>query len=114
MPSNAAKHDTPLSQLMLERSQDKYRLVHLAMRWAQEIKVRDQSSEPTQEILSRALKEILNGDVALEAIEKLPPPVKVEPKPLDIVKPIDGELEADEKPEKAEKSSKAEKDGKGK
>ena len=111
MPSNAVKNDTPLSQLMLERSQDKYRLVHLAMRWAQEIKVRDQSTDPTQEILSKALKEILNGEVSLEAIEKLPPPVKVEPKPLDIVKPIDGDLDGDEK---AEKSSKGEKEGKGK
>lgn len=111
MPSNAAKNDLPLSQLMLERSHDKYRLVHLAMRWAQEIKVRDQSTDPTQEIVSRALKEILNGDVTLEAIEKLPPPVKVEPKPLEIVKPIDGDLDAEEKPAK---SAKAEKEGKGK
>jgi DNA-directed RNA polymerase subunit K/omega len=106
MPSNAAKNDIPLSQLMLERSHDKYRLVHLAMRWAQEIKVRDQSSDPTQEIVSRALKEILTGQVSLEDIEKLPPPVKVEPKPLEITKPIEGDLEDDEKPEKPAKEKK--------
>ncbi len=110
MPSNAAKNDAPLSQLMLERSHDKYRLVHLAMRWAQEIKVRDQSTEPTQEIVSKALKEILNGEVTLESIEKLPPPVKVEPKLLEAVKPIEGDLDADEKPEKPSKAAKESKE----
>lgn len=80
------KVEPSLNQLILDRSKDKYRLVQLALRWAQEIKQRDQLNEPPQEVLQRAVKEILAGQVEIETIEKLPPLPKMEAKPLDILK----------------------------
>ena len=75
------KADLPVSQLLLDCTKDKYRLVGLATRWAYEIKQRDQSAEPPQELINTAVKEILTGQVSMEEIEKLPPLVKVEKKP---------------------------------
>jgi len=105
-PDAAPKEDIPLTQLILDRSKDKYRLVALALRWAQEIKQKEQAPEPPQEILSRALKQILDGDVSLEEIEKLPPlPKPAEPKaPALVLKPLPEKDEPEEKPEKSKKS----------
>lgn len=79
--------DVPLSQLLLTVRHEKYRLIALATRWAQEIKHRDQSPLPPQELLAQSLREILGKKVALEDIEKLPPPPKAERKDLDITLP---------------------------
>ena len=78
--------DAPLSQLLLTVRHDKYRLIALATRWAQEIKHRDQSPLPPQELLAQSLREILGKKVSLEDIEKLPPP-KTERKDLDAALP---------------------------
>lgn len=78
------KADLPLSQLLLDCQKDKYHLVGWAIRWAHEVKKRDQSVEPAPEILNKALKEILAEQVSVQDIEKLPPIPKVEKKPLDL------------------------------
>jgi DNA-directed RNA polymerase subunit K/omega len=112
MPAHEPKPEVSLPQLLLERSRDKYRLVPLAMRWALEVKRRDQNAAPIQDVMNQALHEILSGKVSLEEIEKLPPPVKMEePKPVvEEIKPAPEEPEEDEtgggkksKGEKAEK-----------
>ena len=91
--------NTPLPQLLLDCTKDKYRLVTLATRWAQEVKQRDQVSGTAQELINMALKEILTGQVTPETIEKLPPIVKVDKKLVDIPakaeKPLD--LDKEEK-----------------
>jgi len=80
--------DAPLSQLLQVVTHDKYRVISLATRWAQEIKQRDQATTlPPQELLAQSLREILGKKVTLEEIEKLPPPPKVEKKDLDIALP---------------------------
>lgn len=94
--NNHHKADLPLSQLLLDCQRDKYRLVTLALRWAQEIKQRDQSSETPQQLINKALKEILSGQVELEAIEKLPPLPKPEKKPLEPLKISDEKKEPKE------------------
>lgn len=78
------KADLPLSQLLLDIKQGKYKLVAQAVRWAYEVKKRDQSTEPAIEILNKALKEILAEQVSIEDIEKLPPIPKEVKKPVDI------------------------------
>jgi DNA-directed RNA polymerase subunit K/omega len=75
------KADLPLSQLLLDVRQGKYKLVGQAVRWAYEVKKRDQSTEPAIEILNKALKEILAEQVSIEDIEKLPPVPKETKKP---------------------------------
>jgi hypothetical protein len=80
--------DAPLSQLLQVVTHDKYRVISLATRWAQEIKQRDQATAlPPQELLAQSLREILGKKVSLEEIEKLPPPPKPEKKDLDIALP---------------------------
>jgi DNA-directed RNA polymerase subunit K/omega len=80
-----AKASQPLSKLLLDCLKDKYRLVPLAIRWAVEVKKRDQDKQLVPEtpgdIMNRALKEILSGQVALDDLEKLPPLPKPEKKP---------------------------------
>ncbi|HMU75241.1 MAG TPA: hypothetical protein PLM37_10425 [Elusimicrobiota bacterium] len=83
----AVNPDAPLSQLLLDCTKEKYRLVSLATRWAQEVKVRDQSTLQPQELLDVALREIMLKKVTLEAIEKLPPPPKVEKKDIEFTLP---------------------------
>lgn len=84
MPVNI---DAPLSQLLLTVNHDKYRMISLVTRWAKEIKTRDQSNLPPQEILAQSLREILGKKVTLEEIEKLPPPPKSEKKDLEFTFP---------------------------
>lgn len=91
------KADLPLSQLLLDCPKDKYRLVGLAIRWAHEVKKRDQSTEPAPELLNRALKEILAEQVSLDEIEKLPPVPKLERKPLDLAAAAKARMEGAEK-----------------
>ena len=62
-----------MEELILNYSKDRYKLTTLALRWAQEIRVRDNLNDPPQQILSQALKEILTGKVKLSEIEKLKP-----------------------------------------
>ncbi|TXH29109.1 MAG: hypothetical protein E6Q99_01385, partial [Elusimicrobia bacterium] len=59
--------DAPLSQLLQVVTHDKYRVISLATRWAQEIKQRDQATTlPPQELLAQSLREILGKKVTLE------------------------------------------------
>lgn len=96
--------EAPLSQLLLTITHDKYRMVSLVTRWAKEIKHRDQSALQPQELLAQSLREILGKKVTLDAIEKLPPPPKVEKKDLEFTfptislkdNPADEKDEADE------------------
>lgn len=78
------KADLPLSQLLLDIKQGKYKLVGQAVRWAYEVKKRDQSTEPAIEILNKALREILIETVSIEDIEKLPPIPKEVKKTVDL------------------------------
>jgi DNA-directed RNA polymerase subunit K/omega len=87
VPEETLHLDGPLSQLLLSVTHDKYRMISLATRWAQEIRVRDQSILPPQELLAQSLREILGKKVTLEAIEKLPPPPKAEKKDPEFTLP---------------------------
>ncbi len=96
--------EAPLSQLLLTITHDKYRMISLVTRWAKEIKHRDQSNLQPQDLLAQSLREILGKKVTLDAIEKLPPPPKVEKKDLEFTfptislkdNPADEKDEADE------------------
>jgi hypothetical protein len=96
--------DAPLSQLLLTITHDKYRMISLVTRWAKEIKHRDQSTLQPQELLAQSLREILGNKVSLDAIEKLPPPPKVEKKDLEFTFPTISlkDPPADEKEETSE------------
>ncbi|HOW28140.1 MAG TPA: hypothetical protein PK876_06535 [Elusimicrobiota bacterium] len=104
-----SKENWSLTQLMLDVGQDKYRLIKTALRWAQEIKKRDQSTEPVPVLINMALKEILAGGVSLEEIEKLPPVPKSDGKPLELnLKAL--EVEDEKEKEKGKEKAKAKDD----
>jgi DNA-directed RNA polymerase subunit K/omega len=90
-----------LENRLLDVSAEKYRMVGLAIRWAHEVKRREQDPGPLQNFVDKALEEILGGKVSMDEIEKLPPPPKPEKKPLatEILKPV-AEEKADGKEEK--------------
>lgn len=80
MPKNQAAHvevEKPVEGLVLECTKDKYKLSFLALRWAKELKQKENLTEPVQLIIPRALREILTGKVSMKEIEKLPPPARV-------------------------------------
>lgn len=58
--------------MILNHARDKYKLVKCAVRWACEIKQNENLPDPVSTLVSRALREILSGQVGVEEIEKLP------------------------------------------
>ena len=71
--------DIPLAGMMLGHKEHRYKISYAALRWAKEIKQKENLPDPIPAILPRALKEILTGQVTLKEIEKLPMMVKVAP-----------------------------------
>jgi DNA-directed RNA polymerase subunit K/omega len=108
-----ANPDAPLSQLILDCKQDKYRMVSLATRWAIEVQKREENGgvQP-EELVSMALKEILSGKISMEEVEALPPAPKLVRKAEAAVPVISEELMKRIAEEDAlqEKQAKAKKD----
>lgn len=73
--------DLPMEALFLQCREDKYKLAYAAIRWAKEIKQKENLPEVIQALVPRSLREILQGKVTLKEIEKLPMAVKVAPPP---------------------------------
>jgi DNA-directed RNA polymerase subunit K/omega len=105
--------NTSLRDLMLDCGKDKYRMVSLATRWAVEIQKREsQTGYSPDDLVNMSLKEILTGQVTLDAIEKLPPAPKLEKK-LEVAAPVISEELAKriaEEDARAEKLAKEKKD----
>lgn len=60
-----------LDALIMDKAREKYKLVGLALRWAQEIKVKNNLPDPIQTLLPRAVEELLDGTVSRETVEEL-------------------------------------------
>ena len=54
------------------QEKDKYKLVRTVVRWAGEIKQKENLPDPISGLVSRALREILSGNISIEDVEKLP------------------------------------------
>ena len=72
-PVKEKKPEGPLEQLILDTPLNRYQLVTLAIRWAEEIRSRQNAPKYTNEVVEMALQEILSGKVSIDDIEKLPP-----------------------------------------
>jgi len=68
----ASKNGKDLEAMILDHARDKYKLIKTAIRWALEIKQKENLPDPISSIVHRALEEILTGEVPIEKIEKLP------------------------------------------
>ncbi len=64
--------DLPMEALILQCREEKYKLAYVAIRWAKEIKQKESLPDPIQALVPRALREILQGKIEIEDIEKLP------------------------------------------
>jgi hypothetical protein len=69
---NEPKAELSIEAMILECSKDKYKLPYSAIRWAKEIKKKENSTEPMPALVIRALREILTGKENMKDIEKLP------------------------------------------
>lgn len=70
--TDKSKADFPIDGLLLECNKDRYKLSYSAIRWAKEIKQKENLPESIPFLMSRALREILGGKVSIKEIEKLP------------------------------------------
>ncbi len=104
--ADKSKADMPIEGLILECTKDKYRLSYAAVRWAREIKQKENLPDPLPVILQRALRELLTGQVSIKDIEKLPMIAKIVAPPPPSIPTITlnpSAVEADEKEEAASK-----------
>ena len=76
-----AKADMPIDALLLECNTDRYKLAYAAIRWAKELKTKENLPDPVPVLVQRAIREILTGKVDIEEIGKLPVIVRVAPPP---------------------------------
>lgn len=74
----------PIFALLLECNTDRYKLAYAAIRWAKEIKQKENLPDPVPVLVQRALREILSGKVEIEDIGKLPVLVRVAPPPAPV------------------------------
>jgi len=70
-----------LEAMLLDCQKDRYKLTFAAIRWAKEIKLKENLPDSIPVLAQRALREILTGKVMIKDIEKLPLFVKVAPPP---------------------------------
>jgi DNA-directed RNA polymerase subunit K/omega len=73
--------DLPIHALLLECNTDRYKLAYAAIRWAKEIKKKENLPESVPVLVQRAIREILTGKVDIEDIGKLPVLARVAPPP---------------------------------
>ena len=76
-----SKADLPLEALLLGCNKDRYKLAYAAIRWAKEIKQKENLPEAVPIVVLRALREILTGKVEIEDIGRLPVLARVAPPP---------------------------------
>jgi hypothetical protein len=96
-----SKADLPVGALMLECVKDRYKLPYAALRWAKEIKQKENLPDAIPVILPRAIRDILIGKVSIKEVEKLPFIFKVPsaPAPVQPTLTLNVAPEADEKKE---------------
>jgi len=66
------KEEKDLESMILDYGKDKYKLVKTGVRWACEIKQKENLPDPISTLIPRAVQEILSGAVSIDEIEKLP------------------------------------------
>ncbi len=106
----AAKAELPVEALMLECVKDRYKVSYAALRWAKEIKKKENLADSIPLLIPRAMRELLTGKVTIKEIEKLPmlaqvpmpPPPPVPAPPTITLKPDEGEEDEPKSKSKSE------------
>jgi DNA-directed RNA polymerase subunit K/omega len=106
--TNNVNPEMPIEGMLLECVKDKYKLSYAAIRWAKEIKMKENLPEAIPLLVPRALREILTGKVSYKEIEKLSVVIKVAPPPQPTTPTI--KLNVDESDADLEKPTKSKKE----
>ena len=69
--------DLPLEALVMQFKEDRYKLSYAALRWAKEIKQKENLPDAIPALLPRAIREIVTGKVSIKDVEKLPMAIKI-------------------------------------
>ncbi len=77
--------EKPLDAYIMECYKDRYKIPFAALRWAKEIKQKENLPDPLPSLVLRALKEILTGQATVAQVEKLPWAIKIAPQPIPMV-----------------------------
>lgn len=99
--ADKSKADLPVEALMLECVKDRYKISYAALRWAKELKKKENLADSIPLLVPRAMRELLTGKVSIKEIEKLPmlaqvpvaPPPAPPAAPTITLKPSEGEEE---------------------
>lgn len=70
--ADKSKADLPIEALMLECTKDRYKVSYAALRWAKEIKQKENLPDSIPLLMPRAMRDVLTGKVTIKEIEKLP------------------------------------------
>ena len=65
------KEGMALNELLLDHAPHKYTLISYALRWPKELKKKQDAPKTTQELLNKALHDILTDKVSYKEIDKL-------------------------------------------
>jgi DNA-directed RNA polymerase subunit K/omega len=101
--------ESTVEALMLGANNNRYKLSYAAIRWAKEIKQKENLPDPVQILVPRALREILTGKVSYKEIEKLPILAKVVPPPPPTAPTITLNVSLEDTPDETEKTEKSKK-----
>ena len=75
--TDASLEDESLETLLMHFKVDRYKMAYLSLRWAKEMKLKENLADALPTLVPRALREILTGKVSMRDIEKLPVLTKV-------------------------------------
>lgn len=75
--TDVSLEDESLETLLMHFNVDRYKMAYLSLRWAKEMKQKENLSDALPTLVPRALREILTGKVSMKEIEKLPVITKV-------------------------------------
>ena len=109
--ADSSKSELPIEALILECKKDRYKLSYAALRWAKEIKQKENLPEAIPFLIPRAVREILTGKVSIKEIEKLPMLARVAQPPAAPAQPtLTLNVAADETESKGKDKEKSKED----
>lgn len=107
--ADKSKAELPVEALMLECVKDRYKISYAALRWAKELKKKENLADSIPLLIPRAMRELLTGKVSVKEIEKLPMLAQV-PAPAPVAAPaaptitLKPDEETEEEPKSKSKS----------
>ncbi len=104
--------DEEIRKLILGTTRNRYDVILLARRWANDLKAKNERPRSVQDLIAKALNDVLTGKVTREMVKELPPivfPKKPKAPPTVAILENIGKEDDDEGKSKSKSSSKKKK-----